>query len=214
MIRVAYSRILLCISFAHFVTTDRQSQFKEQLHVQQLVLLPFVEMSSFGPRVLPCIKSMFSTLLTETEKAKIKPAAILMQRHGRREVTNHNEVLGVLQAFASAQNQEVVLFDQLPFADAVKLFGRATVVAGPHGSGFTNMIWAPRGTVIIEFLPYAKSRPQDFMDLYDAMAAALGHRYCAVPVPDATRGGWWSNTMAVSKEAFGEALARCTVGSP
>ena len=82
---------------------------------------------------------------------------------------------------------------------------------GPHGSGMMNMIWAPKGAVVIEFIPFdatPSANGKGFIDLFDAMSAALGHRYCAVAIADKS-GDWKTNTMSVPKDAFAKALVEC-----
>ncbi|KAH3762654.1 DUF563 domain-containing protein [Pelomyxa schiedti] len=58
----------------------------------------------------------------------------------------------------------------------VETFANAVVIVGPHGAGFTNMMWAPPGATVILF-------PMEPVSdvCFGHMAAALGHDYIEVP---------------------------------
>lgn len=36
--------------------------------------------------------------------------------------------------------------------ETVELFSKAKIIVGPHGAGFTNMLFSPNGITIIEFM--------------------------------------------------------------
>lgn len=63
----------------------------------------------------------------------------------------------------------------LSFMHQVSLFSGAQVIAGPHGAGLTNMIWAPKGCNIIEFFGTYEN------DCFEKLAETLGHHYTKVP---------------------------------
>jgi capsular polysaccharide biosynthesis protein len=45
-----------------------------------------------------------------------------------------------------------VAAETLSFAEQVRLFSGAAVIAGAHGAGFANMVFAPAGTEMIELI--------------------------------------------------------------
>ena len=59
------------------------------------------------------------------------------------------------------------------------IFSRASVVIGVHGAGLTNILFAKKGTPVIEISLYT-ARHRDYMHL----SAALLHPYYAVMVND------------------------------
>lgn len=74
----------------------------------------------------------------------------------------------------------VILASELTYAQQASLFLRASVIAGAHGSGLTNMLFAPPGTLIIELRPDGISGRAPFMDKsYWILANLCGHRYAA-----------------------------------
>lgn len=71
--------------------------------------------------------------------------------------------------------------ERMSFADQVRTFSAASVVAGPHGAGLANMSWCSPGARIVEIFSPASADRRCFWTL----AWALGHQYTAVIAADA-----------------------------
>jgi capsular polysaccharide biosynthesis protein len=67
---------------------------------------------------------------------------------------------------------EVVVAETLDLADQIRLFSSARGIAGLHGAGLANMIWAPPGCRILELFPTGA-----FNDCYARLALTCGHSY-------------------------------------
>ena len=68
-----------------------------------------------------------------------------------RRVENEDEVIACLAPFGF----EVVTLSGLPVAAQAALFASARVVAGPHGAGFSNLLFCQPGAAVLEFFsPY------------------------------------------------------------
>ncbi|MBC5991616.1 glycosyltransferase family 61 protein [Pontibacter cellulosilyticus] len=65
---------------------------------------------------------------------------------GRRTIANEEELLPLL----SRLDFQIFNLEQLSFTDQVNLFSNADVVVGPHGSGFSNIVFCKPGTTIID----------------------------------------------------------------
>jgi Glycosyltransferase 61 len=98
------------------------------------------------------------------------------QVHERR-LLNDAEIAGV----AGEQGFEIIRPEELSFESQVILFSEASVITGPHGSGFVNMVFAPRGAKIIEMLGprYNRERPAS-LHPYVKIAAMLGQNFVRV----------------------------------
>lgn len=66
----------------------------------------------------------------------------------RRRLLNHEEIAGIAQRHGF----EIVTPEKLRFAEQVRLFSRAAVIAGAHGAGFANMVFAPKEARLIELI--------------------------------------------------------------
>ena len=68
----------------------------------------------------------------------------------------------------------------------LQLWSSAAVVIGPHGGAFSNILFAPKGCVVVEFLPngaiFTGSTFKEHLSTYQ-QAMLLGHRYFAVMSP-------------------------------
>lgn len=97
----------------------------------------------------------------------------------KRSVLNENDVLFTIRKVWP--NVKVVY----PVGDwkrDKKLFGNAKVIIGPHGGGLGNMIFAPKNTTIIEFLPLKSLKISNKIDrpCFLKLARALNFKYFAV----------------------------------
>jgi capsular polysaccharide biosynthesis protein len=87
---------------------------------------------------------------------------------GRRRLENEEEVWTVLENFGF----ERVLMEDLSFERQVELMKETSVIVGLHGAGLANMIFAPKGTHILEISDRAFPAPDHY-----ALASALDHHY-------------------------------------
>ena len=77
------------------------------------------------------------------------------------------------------------------------VFTLASAIIGVHGAGLTNMMWARRGTPVVEISLFT-SRHRDYMHL----AAALSHPYYIVMVNDSTRLTAFDESVDVNVESL------------
>ena len=99
-----------------------------------------------------------------------KPVKIYISRvlPYARILVNEEKILSQLQDLGF----QICLLEQMPFEEQVRLFRNADVVAGPHGAGFTNLIFSKPGTRVVEILPKGHERR-----CYWTLCAELGHEY-------------------------------------
>jgi len=81
-----------------------------------------------------------------------QPDRIYVSRRGIssfRELHNEHEVEAAMSRLGFA----ILRPETLPFDQQVIAFSRAKVIAGPHGAGLTNAVFAPKGCLVIDMLP-------------------------------------------------------------
>ena len=105
---------------------------------------------------------------------------------GGRRVTNEGELEKHLKRFAQSKGYEYVSFFHTEYKSleaTMELWSTAVAIIGPHGGAFTNMLFAPKGTTVIEFLPngsiFTGPTFKEHLAPYQ-QAMALGHKYYAV----------------------------------
>jgi hypothetical protein len=124
----------------------------------------------FQPWILTWLRSSFAGLMS------LRPAKrrILISRAGyadlhKRRILNEDEIV----AAALALDFEVVAPETLSFAEQVELFSEAAVIAGAHGAGLTNMVFAgPRARVIELIAPRFAQAP--LSGVFRHMASLMG----------------------------------------
>jgi hypothetical protein len=111
----------------------------------------------FRPAILQWLRDKFRALRTrEGGKRKLFISrAGHPQIYGRR-LLNEAEIAGI----ASAQGFEIIRNEELSFERQVALFSEASVITGPHGAGFANMVFAPRQAKIVEMIGPRYAREQ------------------------------------------------------
>lgn len=87
---------------------------------------------------------------------------------GKRRLLNEAEIMPLLKRYGF----QSVQLELLPFERQVELFASAQAIAGPHGSGFTNMVFSPPGTTVIELFS-----PLYIHTFFPILSSILGHRH-------------------------------------
>ena len=88
-----------------------------------------------------------------------------------RRIVNMEELTPILKAFGF----EIVLAEDLTLEEQVRLFSQADVIAGPHGAGLTNMLFAKPHARVIEIFG-----DQAVHYTYWTLCEALGYDYAYV----------------------------------
>lgn len=86
-----------------------------------------------------------------------------------RKVVNEDQILPLL----ARHGFEIVHCENMSFSEQVKLFSEASMMAGPHGAGFVNMMFMQPGAKILEVHP----RDTKINNCYFSMASAFQHSY-------------------------------------
>jgi hypothetical protein len=85
-----------------------------------------------------------------------------------RRLQNEEEIFAVL----AQSGFEKIELEEMTFRQQVDVLSRAGVVAGPHGAGMTNLLFAPRGTRVLELFP-----PEFVNPVFYSMANSLDQEY-------------------------------------
>jgi hypothetical protein len=115
------------------------------------VIDPATEWKSYdlrqpGPVVIETIQLLRSGIPTEAADG---PKYIYISRRGTesfRRVSNEDEVEAVMIRFGFA----VLRTENLSFDEQVTTFARARVIAGSHGAGLNNSVFAPAGCLVLD----------------------------------------------------------------
>ncbi len=74
----------------------------------------------------------------------------------RRSCDNESEVLKLLQSRYRIYSPDL---SRMTVTDQIDLFSKASLVFGVHGAGFTNMLFMPRNSSVVEFFPLTTGIP-------------------------------------------------------
>jgi capsular polysaccharide biosynthesis protein len=93
---------------------------------------------------------------------------------------------GAIWPLFAARGFEKIEAAKLSFRDQVATFAQAEAIAGPHGAGFANMLWALPGTRILEISNREKVKNTFFL-----LAKSLGQQHHAVIGGEGDRNEWF-----------------------
>ncbi len=152
-----------------------------------------------GPSALTgCVNPMGVAWLRKSFGLPPKPAGghrkIFISRQGTtRSVSNLREVEHAL----AADDWEIIDPGRLSFGEQLETFKQARIIAGIHGAGMTNVLWAPPGTRVVEFMP------RSFRNAcYEGISLVLGHSHQVLICQSDSRGN-----MQVSADQLRQVLA-------
>jgi len=82
---------------------------------------------------------------------KTAPQKIYISRKlaSSRKIENEDEIT----AYLVKRGFKVYCLETMTVQEQLELFANASIVVGPHGAGFANMIFSPRNTIIFELFP-------------------------------------------------------------
>ena len=113
-------------------------------------------------------KTVLSQVITAENKKTGRKIFISRRGTKARAIADRNRLE---QSFAQ-DGYELVQLEKLPWADQVRLFANAESVAGLHGAGFANILFAPPNCSVHEIFPEGYSN-----DCYARLAAGLDIAY-------------------------------------
>lgn len=100
----------------------------------------------------------------KTERIFISRKKALQERR----VTNEDKIMELLSSFGFKS----YVLEDMTFQEQVELFSNAETIISPHGAGLTNMLFAPKGTNIVEMF-----NPEYQIRCYCILANSLEHNY-------------------------------------
>ncbi len=110
---------------------------------------------------------------------------ILIKRSVHRMFTHHDQILQMLRVMGSTYNTTIDIFADNPvppIKTIMQMFNSASMVVGPHGAGFSNVIFANPGTIIVEAI-CTKKKLGYINYCYAILSFILGHIYYGI-IPD------------------------------
>lgn len=133
----------------------------------QVEKLLFPSIGNFAPAELEWVRQRY---LRPAEAVTTNGGRYYISRGdaGVRRLVNEEEIAGYLVG----QGFEVLTLTGMGFEEQVRRFSRAEMIIGPHGSGLTNMLFAPAEATVVELMPH-----DEVNHCFWLMSNGLGQRY-------------------------------------
>jgi capsular polysaccharide biosynthesis protein len=155
-----------CIPVLRWFGINNDIVFNVPHHTKEIIEQPYIECGNPSPQKIQLLRDVIEQKVSFAKDIGI----LIYRREPYRTIINHDEVLKMLKD--KYPHIEWHVFDRLSIEETANLFSKARVIVGPHGAGFTNMIFAPKGIDIIEFMPIESPNV-----CYWHLSEMLGNRY-------------------------------------
>jgi hypothetical protein len=149
-------------------------------------------------RFRPELVQLAQRALTASASGNGRAIFISRLRAPSRRLVNEAELLEHLAPLGV----EAVVMEDLTFDQQVDLMNEATLIAGPHGAGLTNMIACRPGTPVVEVADLGFPNPNFY-----ALACALGHPYSIVAAASVGDGPLARRDLVADSTAVFDAVA-------
>ena len=106
------------------------------------------------------------------------PLVVIVSRRDKRLLLNEGELVALVHSLGA--EAAVVALEGLPLCAQVRLFRRARVLLGMHGSGLINSMYMRPGSALVQVVPHALGGAEGF---FRGPAEARGVRYYEIATP-------------------------------
>lgn len=115
-----------------------------QLNVERLLFIPeFGTLHSLPGWAIEWLRGRFSVYM-DLSGMRTKRIYVSRRNAKTRRVQNEDQVLHLLSRYGF----EEVILEELSLAEQISLFSQAEIVVGPHGAGFSNLVFSTGATLI------------------------------------------------------------------
>ena len=132
-----------------------------------LVVPPVAPTGNYRPDLMHALRERFRKYFAVGVSSR--RIFISRAKAPKRRIANEAEILPVLQRHGF----ECVAPEFLPFAEQLRLLGSASILAGNHGAGLTNMAWMAPGSRVLEL----RRKNDRENNCYYSLASALDIPY-------------------------------------
>ncbi len=115
------------------------------------------------------ITELAKSFKTEQNMKNLKKIWVSREKSKHRKIVNEVNIKDILLKY----NYEIFYPEDHDYLDQISLFSNAKVVAGLHGGGLTNIIYAPRDTILLE----VRRESDDLNNCYFTLASELDMKY-------------------------------------
>jgi len=132
----------------------------------------------FQPSIVDSLRERFAPLFSDRgPRRNIFITRRDATQPGGRRLINADETMAIAQQYEF----EIVACETLSFAEQIALFSEARIIAGAHGAGLANMIFAPAGAHVIELIgPRYAHNPTGGPLSHLRLAAASQHAFTRI----------------------------------
>lgn len=145
---ISGSRSRYVIDTLDFLTPSNYLVLSSPVRLEKLFVSEKINGKLFSRHDLSLLSDTFSQLLTKTEEKKIfiSRRDSIGEKYNSRGLRYKDQVEYIFKQYQF----QIVFMEDLSFLEQIKLASSSSVIAGFHGAGLSNIIWAAEGSTVIE----------------------------------------------------------------
>jgi capsular polysaccharide biosynthesis protein len=170
-------------SLAPFAITDIKFIGKNQVFRCRKLLVPShtAPSGNYNESVIGDLRKLYTDYFGKMQDVSLSDKVYISRSKAKvRRVINEKEVVAILKEHGFW----VVLFEDYPFEQQVKIILNARYVVSNHGAGLTNMLFLPAGSSVFELRKCADSHNNCYFSLACALDLKYYYQLCKSENPD------------------------------
>ena len=124
---------------------------------------------NFNENLLKSLQSLFLNNCKNINKKNSKKRIWIDRVDTRREIINKKDIEPILEKY----DFQIIHTENLKIEDTIDIINHSNVIAGPHGSGLANMLFANKNSTLIDI----RENDDNFRNALFSMASALDINY-------------------------------------
>lgn len=165
------------ISALNFLSPQNYISLSEPVRVENLILSEKINGKLFSESDLDLLNNSFSSLLAHSNNNRIFISRNdpMGQKYDSRGLQYRQQIESIFKKFEF----QIIFMENLSFIEQIKLAKSASIIAGFHGAGLANIVWAIKGSTVIEI---TGSRVTNH---FHYISDLCGHKYMRFSIPTA-----------------------------
>ena len=163
------------ISALNFLSPQNYISLTEPVRVENLILSEKINGKLFSESDLDLLNNSFSSLLAHSNNNRIfiSRKDSTGEKYDSRGLQYRHQIESIFKKFEF----QIIFMENLSFNDQIKLAKSASIIAGFHGAGLANIVWAMKGSTVIEI---TGSRVTNH---FKYISDLCGHKYMSFSIP-------------------------------
>lgn len=136
---------------------------------------------NYNEGIVQGLRRLYTTYYSQRQKVSLSDKVYISRgKAHRRRIINEEDVISAVKEYGFS----VVLLEDYPFGEQVKIMLGARYVVSNHGAGLANMLFLPEKGSVFELRKLGDSQSNCYFSLASALGLKYYYQLCQVQKPD------------------------------